>query len=70
VVQSDLSLVGLTVTYVPITSDLEHHPQLRVPISPTPSNGLRKQSELMVDRIETCTLSRIGATLATSTVER
>jgi mRNA interferase MazF len=60
VVQSDLSLVGLTVTFLPITSDLEHLPQLRVPISPTQENGLRKPSEIMVDRIQTMTLSRIG----------
>ena len=60
VVQSDLSLVGSTVTFVPITSDLEHHPQLRVPIAPTPENGLRKPSEIMVDRIQTMTLLRIG----------
>jgi mRNA interferase MazF len=60
VVQSDLSLVGLTVTFVPITSDLEHNPELRVPISPTAENGLRKPSELMIDRIQTCTWSRVG----------
>jgi mRNA interferase MazF len=52
--------VGSTVTFVPITSELEHQPQLHVPISPTPENGLRKPSEIMVNRIQTMPLLRIG----------
>ncbi len=58
--QSNLSLMGSTVTFLPITSDLEHQPQLRVPILPAAENGLRKPSEIMVDRIQTSSVSRIG----------
>lgn len=60
IVQASASLIGLTMTYVPITSDLWQLPEVRVAISPTPENGLRKESELMVDRIQTATLNRFG----------
>ncbi len=60
VIQADMALVGITVTYLPITSDLEHLPMLRVPVTPNAENGLRKPSEIMVDRIQTSSLSLIG----------
>ena len=59
IVQSE-PLVDETMTYVPITSDLLRLPQVRVPILPTAQNGLYKESELMVDRIQTATLGRFG----------
>ena len=49
-----------TITYLPIPSDLERLPLIRIPIDPTEENGLRKPSEIMVDRIQTSTLSCIG----------
>jgi len=60
VIQADSTLVGATVTYLPITSDLEHMPIVRTPVGPTAANGLRRESEVMVDRIQTSSLSRIG----------
>ena len=60
IVQANASLIGLTMTYVPITSERWQLPEVRVGISPSPENGLRKESELMVDRIQTATLARFG----------
>jgi mRNA interferase MazF len=60
ILQADLSMADDTITYVPITSILQRVPLIRIPIEPSAENGLRKPSELMVDRIQTSTLSRVG----------
>jgi len=60
VIQANLSMVNETITFLPITSDLERVPLYRIPIEPTQENGLRRSSEIMADRIQTSTLSRIG----------
>ena len=60
VIQADLAMNGETVTFLPITSDLEHFMKIRVPVVPDAVNGLRKPSEVMVERIQTTSLSRIG----------
>ena len=49
-----------TVTYVPLTSILYHQPLVRVPIAPTQENGLHKESEIMIDRIQTVVPQRLG----------
>jgi mRNA interferase MazF len=63
VIQADLAPVDYTVTYLPITSDLVRVPLARVRVEPTPENGLRKPSEVMVDRISTSALARVGQTI-------
>jgi mRNA interferase MazF len=60
VIQADLAMDGETVTFLPITSDLEHFMKIRVPLMPDALNGLRKPSEVMVDRIQTSSLGRVG----------
>jgi mRNA-degrading endonuclease toxin of MazEF toxin-antitoxin module len=45
-------------TYLPITSDLLHAPDLRVPITATAGNGLRLDPQVMVDMIQTSSLAR------------
>lgn len=60
IIQSEFTLPSPTLTYLPITSDLFRAPDVRVPISPTVENGLRKPSEIMVDVIQTATLKRFG----------
>ncbi len=60
VIQADLAMDGETVTFLPITSDLEHFVKIRVPLMPDPMNGLRKPSEVMIERIQTMSLRRIG----------
>ena len=63
IVQADMTLEDETVTYVPITSDLLRQPLTRIAISPSETNGLRKPAEIMVDRIQTCTLARVGGVI-------
>jgi len=48
------------VTFLPITSDLEFAIAVRIPVAANASNGLRRDSQVMVDRIQTSSLSRIG----------
>ncbi|MEI9965863.1 MAG: type II toxin-antitoxin system PemK/MazF family toxin [Caulobacteraceae bacterium] len=45
------------------TSDLDEAPTVRVAVAPTPGNGLRKRSEVMVDKIMALHPSRIGQTI-------
>lgn len=58
VIQGDLALPSATITYLMITSSLEHEPSVRISIEPTAQNGLLKSSEIMVDLIQTSTRSR------------
>ena len=53
VVQSDHLLPYPTVTVVPVTSEIDARPPpfTRITVDPTPANGLRKVSQIMVDRI-------------------
>jgi mRNA interferase MazF len=53
------------VTVLPITSELRVAPLLRIPIEPTPDNGLRKKSQLMIDKILTVPRDKIGSTVGT-----
>jgi mRNA interferase MazF len=49
-----------TVTVALITSDLLRRPAIRVPITPSASNGLRIPSEVMIDIIQTLPKERLG----------
>jgi mRNA interferase MazF len=60
VIQSNLSLPGPTITFLPITSDLNRVPLIRIPVEPSATNGLLKPSEVMVDMIQTSSASRVG----------
>lgn len=53
VVQSDHLLPYPMVIVVPLTSDIEGRPPpfTRITVDPTPANGLRRVSQIMVDRI-------------------
>ena len=52
VVQADLWLdVHPSVTLCPITSTLVQAPLIRIPVEPSPSNGLQKSSQLMADKL-------------------
>ncbi len=53
VVQSDHLLPYPMVIVVPVTSEIDARPPpfTRITIDPTPANGLRKVSQIMVDRI-------------------
>lgn len=60
IIQSDRALSSGFYTYLPITSDLLRVPNIRIPISPTAENGLRLESEILVDMVQTSSLAKFG----------
>ena len=60
VVQSDLFDAHPSVTVLPITSKLRDAPLFRVRIEPSVENGLRKVSEIMVDKAHTVARNKIS----------
>lgn len=60
VIQSDFFDAHPSVTVLPITSDLRAAPLVRVDLRPTSVNGLRRPSQVMVDKAVTVQGSRVG----------
>ena len=60
IIQADITLPSPTVTYLPITSDLLRVPNTRISLQPSSQNGLRLESEVMIDLIQTSSLERFG----------
>ena len=63
VVQSDLFDTLASVTILPITSELRAAPLLRISIDPNADNGLRKNSQVMVDKAQTVPRDKVGTTI-------
>ncbi|MHB1375197.1 MAG: type II toxin-antitoxin system PemK/MazF family toxin [Thauera sp.] len=63
VIQSDLFDEHPSVTLLPLTSDLRDTPLFRITIEPSPENGLRQRSQIMVDKIHTVHRAKIGPSL-------
>jgi mRNA interferase MazF len=63
VVQSDLFDGHPSLTIAPVTSSIADAPLFRVTIEPTPSNGLRAVSQVMVDKLTTIRRDRVAQTL-------
>ena len=63
VIQSDLFDVHPSITILPVTSELREAPLFRVRIEPTHDNGLRKTSEVMVDKTQTIAREKIDKTI-------
>lgn len=61
VVQSDLFAEHPSVTLLPVTSELRELPLFRIPIEANETNGLTRNSEVMVDKIQTVSRAKIGA---------
>ena len=61
VIQSDLFETLASVTVLPVTSDLRATPLLRISVDPSAANGLRKSSQIMVDKAQTVPRERIGS---------
>ena len=59
-VQSDAFAEIASLTVLPLTSDLQPTPLVRITIDPTPANGLQIRSQVMVDKAVTVLRSRIG----------
>ncbi len=64
VVQSDLFAGHATVTVLPVTSTLTPPtPLFRLPLEPSPENGLRAPSCVMVDKAMSVRAGRLGRTI-------
>ena len=50
-------------TLVPVTSTLVDAPLFRLTVAPSPGNGLRALSQIMIDRVTTVARARIGQTI-------
>ena len=60
VVQDDAFADLSAVTVLRLTSELNAWPLFRVTIEPTPENGLRKRSQVMIDRGIALPRSKVG----------
>ena len=65
VVQSDYFDALASVTVLPVTSELRAAPLLRIALEPDSDNGLRKKSQIMVDKIQTVPRNKVGTTIGT-----
>ena len=63
VMQSDYFAALGSVTVLPVTSELRAAPLLRIGIDPDASNGLRKKSQVMIDKTHTVPRDKIGAVI-------
>ena len=53
VIQSNLFDEHLSVTILPVTSELRETPLFRITVEPNKENGLRKTSQVMIDKTHT-----------------
>jgi mRNA interferase MazF len=63
IIQSDLFDVHPSVSILPVTGELRDAPLFRIGVAPSHANGLRKSSQVMVDKIQTVARSRVGKTI-------
>jgi mRNA interferase MazF len=63
VIQSDLFDVHPSVSILPVTGELRNAPLFRIQVEPSNSNGLRKTSQVMVDKIQTVARSKVGRSI-------
>ena len=63
-VQADLfNVAHASVTLVPVTSTIVDAPLFRLTVVPSPGNGLRALSQIMIDKVTTVAGARIGPTI-------
>jgi mRNA interferase MazF len=60
VVQSDAFAEMPSLTVLPLTSDLQPAPLLRITVEPRPGNGLERASQIMIDKTVTVPRAKIG----------
>ena len=60
VIQSDRFRQHATVTVLPVSSLLVDAPLFRITVQPSPSNGLQKPSQVMVDKSVTVKQDKLG----------
>lgn len=61
IIQSDQFPDTATVAVLLVTSTLVDAPLLRLTVEPSPENGLRKPSQIMIDKPMTVRIDKIGA---------
>ncbi len=60
VIQDDRFDATASITVCPLTSDPIDIPLLRIPLSPSKSNGLREPSSIMLDKVTTVPRSKLA----------
>lgn len=60
IIQSDLFAEHPSVTILPVTGELRNTPLFRISVNPTETNGLRKISQIMTDKVQTVPREKIG----------
>jgi mRNA interferase MazF len=60
IIQEDGFTETLSIAVCPLTSQPIEAPMLRIQVAPSPDNGLRAASRLMVDKVTTVPKSRLG----------
>ena len=65
IIQDDHFAATDSVTVIPMTTTAVDAPLLRIPVDPTPTNGLEQPSQLMVDKVTTTRRSSVQKHLGT-----
>ena len=63
VIQSDLFAEHPSITILPVTSELRDTPLFRIPVASSPENGLRKPSQVMVDKPQSVPREKVGVVI-------
>ena len=61
IIQSDLFIDTASVTILPLTSHLINAPLIRIEIKPDENNGLKKASQIMIDKLLTTPREKVGS---------
>ena len=70
VMQSDWFVKHPTVTLLPLTSDLQNSPMLRVTVRPSETNRLVGTSQVMIDKATTVRREKIGSVIGRLEADR
>lgn len=54
---------GLSVTILPVTSELRDVPLFRIQVNPSETNGLRKPSQVMIDKPQSVAREKLAMCL-------
>jgi len=69
IVQDDAFSSTASVTVCPFTTHIIDAPLMRLPVEPTPGNGLRTPSQLMADKITTVAKTKLKRRLGALSTE-
>ncbi len=60
VIQSDFFNEHPSTTVLPVTIELRQAPLFRIEVQPSAGNGLKKTSQVMVDKVQTIPTEKVG----------